>query len=169
MTLLIINIFLAVAWSGFTGQFTPGNLILGFILGYLILWVSRRAFKPSSYFEKVPQLLGVILYLFWDLVVANIRVAYLILSPLDNLRPRVIAVPLDTCSEIEMTAIANWVSLTPGTLSLDVTEDRCVLYVHSMDAPDPEKVRRDIKEGFERRVLALSRGKEAPDENKETL
>jgi multicomponent Na+:H+ antiporter subunit E len=52
------------------------------------------------------------------------------------------------------------VSLTPGTLSLDVSEDQCVLFVHSMYAPDPEKTRKEIKDGFERRVLALTHGKE---------
>ncbi len=168
MNLFLINIFLAFAWSGFTGQFTPPNLFLGFVLGYLTLFLTRRTFKPSNYFEKVPQFLGFILFFLWELVVANIRVAYRILSPLENLRPRVIAVPLETCSEIEMTVLANLVSLTPGTLSLDVSEDQCVLFVHAMYAPDPEVVRKNIKEGFERRVLALSRGKGLSVEDKES-
>ena len=168
MNMLLINIALALAWSAFTGRFEPDNLTLGFGLSYLILWISRRAFKPSTYFIKVPQVIRFILFFLWELLVANLRVARLILSSQRELRPRVIAVPLETCNEIEVTILANLVSLTPGTLSLDISRDRGALYVHAMYAPDPDVIHKDIKVGFERRVLALTRGNGVLEEWKES-
>jgi multicomponent Na+:H+ antiporter subunit E len=73
------------------------------------------------------------------------------------MRPGVIAIPLDAQTDIEITVLANLISLTPGTLSLDVSADRQTLYIHTMYLDDPEAARRGIKRGFERRVLAVTR------------
>jgi multicomponent Na+:H+ antiporter subunit E len=159
MNLLMVNIALALIWAALTGRFEPSNLMVGFLLGFLILWVSRRAFGNTNYFFKVPQLIGFIIYFIFELLVANIRVAYRILMPLENLQPRVIAVPLDTCDDLEITLLASLISLTPGTLSLDVSKEKCFIYVHTMNADDPDVIRRQIKEGFERRLLRLTRGR----------
>jgi multicomponent Na+:H+ antiporter subunit E len=69
----------------------------------------------------------------------------------------VVAVPLDAESDVEITLLANLVTLTPGSLSLDIAPDRSCLYVHAMFVDDVEQLRRDVKEGFERRVLELLR------------
>jgi multicomponent Na+:H+ antiporter subunit E len=75
------------------------------------------------------------------------------------MRPGVVAIPLDVQTDAEITLLANLITLTPGTLSLDVSTDRRVLYIHVMyiDNDDVEAVRRKIKEGFERRVLEVLR------------
>jgi len=68
-----------------------------------------------------------------------------------------VAVPLDARSDMEITLLANLITLTPGTLSLDVSDDRSVLYVHGMFVEDAQLMREQIKNGFERRVLELLR------------
>jgi multicomponent Na+:H+ antiporter subunit E len=70
----------------------------------------------------------------------------------------VLAIPLDAVTDLEITAFANLISLTPGTLSLDVSTDRRVLFIHAMYAGDADQTRRDIKQGLERRLLGLVRG-----------
>ncbi len=79
-------------------------------------------------------------------------------SPLQSMRTGIVAVPMEhDLTDLEITTLANLISLTPGTLTLDVSADRRVLFVHAMDASDPEEVRREVKQGFERRVRGLLR------------
>jgi multicomponent Na+:H+ antiporter subunit E len=156
--MLLLNVLLALAWGALTGQFTPANLALGFALGYVALWVAQRAGKPQSYFAKTPRVLGFVLFFLWEMIKASLQVTYHILAPYRKLRPGVIAVPLEAHTDMEITLLANLITLTPGTLSLDVSADRRVLYIHSMTLGDePDELRRQIKDGFERRVLEVLR------------
>lgn len=154
---LLINTLLALAWIALTGTFTPGNFAIGFGIGYVLLWFSQRLMEPSPYLTKVPKVIEFILFFLKEMTIANLRVARAVLSPRFTMRPAVVAVPLDARSPNEITLLANLLTLTPGTLYLDVSADRCVMYVHTMDVDDLEEFRRAIKDGFERRVLELLR------------
>lgn len=156
--MLLWNIFLAMIWAAVTGHFTALNLLTGFVIGYLVLWVVRRVVGPSSsYFLKVRQVAGFAAFYVWELILANLRVAYDVVTPAYHMRPGTIAIPLDARSDVEITLLANLITLTPGTLSLDVSADRRVLYIHAMYIDQVELVRRRIKRGYERRVLELLR------------
>jgi multicomponent Na+:H+ antiporter subunit E len=162
MNILVLNIALALVWALLTGVFRPTNLLLGFALGYVVLLLARRAVGPTTYFDKVRQVISFLLFFVWELVLANVRVAADVLTLRPRMRPRIIAVPLEAHTHFEIVMLANLISLTPGTLSLDVATDRRVLYIHAMYADDPEAVRREIKDGLERRLLALLRGQRRP-------
>ncbi len=84
------------------------------------------------------------------------RVAARMLSPNMRLRPGIIAVPLDLERDWQITLLANLITLTPGSLSVDLSEDRRVLFVHLLELDDPEAARREIKDGFERRIRRLA-------------
>jgi multicomponent Na+:H+ antiporter subunit E len=157
MSYFLLNIVLALIWGAFSGVFDPGNLILGFILGYVAMLVARRALYPSSYFNKVQQVLGFALFFLKEMLLANLRVAADVVTPTHYMRPRVLAVPMDAETDVEITALANLISLTPGTLSLDVSSDRRTLFIHAMYAADPDRVRGEIKQGMERRLLGITR------------
>ena len=131
--------------------------MVGFVLGFLVLFFSRRVVGSPNYFVKVRQVVGLILFFIWELVLANLRVAYDVLTPRHLMRPGVIAIPLEAKTDIEITILSNLITLTPGTLSLDVSADRRVLYIHAMYIGDIDDVRRKIKNGFERRVLEVLR------------
>ena len=158
MNYFLLNITLALTWAALTGAFNPANLMIGFGLGYLTLFVANRALGPSDYFVKVRQAISFTLFFLWELLLANLRVAYDVLTPRHHMQPRIIAIPLDARTDAEITALAYFISLTPGTLSLDVSADRRVLFIHAMYAPDAEALRREIKLGLERRLLDLMRG-----------
>jgi multicomponent Na+:H+ antiporter subunit E len=103
-------------------------------------------------------LLRFVVYFFWELLIANLRVARDVLRPGPlRMKPRVVAVPLEKCGDVEVTLLANVLSLTPGTLSLDVSGDHCVLFVHAIHAPDAGQTRRQIQNGFGRLVFDLFR------------
>ena len=182
MNVFLLNALLAVTWGMATGTFTVPNLAFGFVLGYLLLRFSQRILGPSPYFAKVRLLLRFVLRYFWELILANFRVAYDVLVPWawpeppapatrgtstapgrrgaeSYVCPGVIAIPLDASTDLEIALLANLITLTPGSVALDLSSDRSVLYVHAMyiDGGDVEAYRRSIKEGLERRVLELLR------------
>ena len=154
--MLLLNLLLALVWVALTGQVTLGNLFGGFVLGYLVLWLTQRLWDSAPYVHRVRRLLGFTLFFLWELLLANLRVAILVLSPLRRLRPAVVALPLTAHTDTEITLLANLITLTPGTLSLDVSADRRVLYVHAMDVADMEQFRRDIAR-LEQRLLEVCR------------
>lgn len=156
MVLLFINIMLALLWSALTGLFTLENLTTGFILGYAVLFFLRKVVGGGQYFEKAAQIVMFILFFLWELLLANLRVARDVLRPNPlPMRPRVIAIPLEHHDNVPLLLLANIVSLTPGTLLLDISDNRKTMFLHVIDAPDEEVVRREIKQGFEGQVLGL--------------
>lgn len=152
------NLILALVWTAATGEFSLPNLLVGFALGYAILFFVRDSLGTGAYVARVPRAAAFVVFYLWQLVKSNVRVAYDVVTPGYRLKPAVIAVPLDAETDAEVTLLANLITLTPGTLALDLSADRKTLYVHVMylDA-DPEQTRREIKEQLERRVLGVLR------------
>ena len=157
MTVFLLNVLLALLWAAAVGSVDPAHLVVGFVAGYAVLWLARPILGPTGYFSRLPRAVGFAAFFLWELVLSNLRVAWDVLTPRSYRRPGVVAVPLDATDDVEITLLANLITLTPGSLSLDVSADRKVLYVHGMFVDDPESMRRELKEGFERRVLELLR------------
>jgi multicomponent Na+:H+ antiporter subunit E len=157
VNLFLWNILLALAWAALSGEFTLVNLGLGFTLGFAILLFVGPALGSSRYFTKAGRVLKFLGFFVRELALSNLRVAYEVITPRHHMKPGIVAVPLDARTDAEIAMLANLITLTPGTLSLDLSTDRTVLYVHAMDLTDPDELRREIKEGFERRVLEVLR------------
>lgn len=158
MQLFIYNVLISMLWSLLTGKVTVGNLALGFALGYgalNLLYPSTG--RKSSYFRKTMQGVRFSLFFIKELIASSWRVAVDVMKPLPQMRPGVIGIPLDAETDLEITMLANVISLTPGTLSLDVSEDRKTLYIHAMYVVNPDDLRKEIKDGLEKRLLELLR------------
>ena len=153
MSLFGINILLAIVWSSLMASFTLPSLATGFVLGYAALWVAQPLFGgPSLYFLRVWRVIRLIGFFLYELIVSSLRVSWDVLTPSHKSNPAIIEVPLDVESDLEILLVTNLISLTPGTLSLDVTPDRKTLIVHAMFADDPEALIRELKDGMERQV-----------------
>ena len=150
--MLLLNILLALTWAAITGQMTLSNLTAGFVIGYVILWIVSRAAGRSHYFAKAGQIARFALQFLWELLVATLRVALDIVTPKHLMKPAILAIPVGLGSAAETTMLANVITLTPGTLSLDVSPDGKTLYVHAMYADDVEATRRSIEDGLGQRV-----------------
>ncbi|MBS3757874.1 MAG: Na+/H+ antiporter subunit E [Desulfobacterales bacterium] len=155
--LFLLNIFLAAGFCAILGQVNLSGFAAGFAVSYFAMWVTRPLYGPTTYFMRVPKILQLIGYFMWQLLVSNLRVLWDVVTPRHISKPGVIAVPLDARSDFEIMMVANLVSLTPGSLSLDVSDDRKRLYVHMMFLDDVEAARREIKQGIEKRVLEAIR------------
>lgn len=151
------NILLTFVWVALTGSFAFLNFLFGFVLGFMILWVITIGSGEAKYFRILPKIISFFLFFIYELIKANIQVAYDVITPTFYMKPGIIQVPLDAKTDVEITFLANLISLTPGTLSLDVSDDKKVLYVHSMYISDKEKFINGIKNGFERRLLEILR------------
>lgn len=158
MQLFIYNILISLLWALLTGKVSVGNLALGFVLGYFSLTLLYPSTgKKNSYFQKTIQGVHFALFFVKELIVSSYRVAIDIVKPLPLMRPGVIGIPLYAETDLEITMLANIISLTPGTLSLDVSPDRKTLYIHAMYVINPDDLRKEIKDGLERRLLELLR------------
>lgn len=155
MNVFVLNVMLALAWAALSGEFTPQNVLVGFVLGYLLLWRLSGTLSQNRYFVKIPQVISFIAFFLRELIQANIRAMFEALTPAYHMKPAVVAIPLSLQSDLAITILANLITLTPGTLTLDVSDDKRVLYVHAMYVEDVEAFRRQIKNGFERRVKEL--------------
>ena len=157
MNPLLSNILLTALWVASTGVFTYSNSALGFLVGYLVLLWMKPMFGETTYFRKVPLAVWVAVLVLWEVVKSNLRVAWDVVTPRTLRRPGIVAVPLSARTDLEIAVVANLITLTPGSLCLDVSEDRRTMYVHAMFVDSPDQVRNEIKKRFERWVLALLR------------
>lgn len=110
---------------------------------------------PRAVGSWVTRLVALVALFMWELVLANLRVAFDVLTPRARMHPGITAVPLAAKSDWEITLFANLITLTPGTLSLDVSDDRRVLYVHAIYLGNPRAFSWKLKRMFERRVVEL--------------
>lgn len=158
MSLLAVHLLLALGWAAVNGSFSLLSLVVGLVVGGLVLWIVRPLYGPTRYFSNVADTVRLAGFFVWELVVSCLQVAHDVLTPTHYSRPGVIAVPLDAETAFEITAVANLITLTPGTMTLDVSEDRRTLWVHAMFVDDPDALRAALKQGMERRVLEVTRG-----------
>ena len=130
---------------------------LAFLLLFIVFWLSSWLYD-RTYFRKLPKAVNFALFFMKELLVANVKIAFDILTPHYYMKPTVIALPLRARTNFEIMMLANMITLTPGTLSIDVSKDRKLLYVHALYVKnnDIEKLKQNIKDGFERRLLELT-------------
>lgn len=155
--LFLVNILLAVAWGAVTGSFSVINLVFGYVLGLGALFLIREQINTGGYFRRASRVIGLVLLFLYELAMSAWRVAKIVVRPNLVVNPGIIAYPLTVDSDFEIALLANLITLTPGTLSVDVSEDRKLLYVHCIDVPDPEGTIADIRDGFERKIMEAFR------------
>jgi multicomponent Na+:H+ antiporter subunit E len=154
---LFWNLLLAMAWVFLTGTITAMNLLAGFFFGYLALMVLQRQVPAlQGYSRKLPRFAAFLFFFLKELMKSNIKVAYDVATPVWHMKPGVIAFPLQAETDTEILLVSSFISLTPGTLSLDVSDDRKVLFIHAMFLDDEDQLRKDLRE-LELRILKMMR------------
>lgn len=148
-----LNLLLAISWIALTGSVSFANLIAGFVFGYGALWMLQPLVGQTRYFKRVIAWIKLVVMFHYELFVSSITVLWDIITPKHRAEPAIIEMPLDVRSNAGILLVTNLISLTPGTLSLDVSEDRRTLLVHAMFASDPDALIRDLKNGMEKWVI----------------
>ncbi len=154
--MLLGSILLALAWAALRGDVTLANLAVGYGVGYVILaLLARGGVLPSTLASRTARAAALGAFFVWELLLANVRVALDVLRPHTTIRPAVVAIPLDVTTDAEILLLSMLINITPGSVTIDLSADRRTLYVHVMHMASAEASRREIKEGFERRVKLL--------------
>lgn len=152
------NLLLAVLWAALIGPFTPVNLLFGFGVGYVALRLCNVNKDDRGYVRRAIATAMLALYTIYELVMANVRVAWQTVAPLGGLRPAILRVPLEPgMTDIEITLLSTLITLTPGTLTMDLSDEGDALFIHFMHVDDVDEAIDAIKRGFERRILEVTR------------
>ncbi len=141
MTYLAINLLLAIVWMFLAGSFTVASLIFGFLMGFLVLAAAQPFLRSRSYVKGTWGLLRFLAVYAYELVIANLQLARDLLRPTLPFKPGFIRYDSSQLSPTETVVLGNMISLTPGTVTVDTGEEGRVLYIHTIYAQDPEKLR----------------------------
>jgi len=153
--MLLYSILLALAWATLQGEISLVNLLVGYVIGYgLLALLARGGVMPSTLVARTVHALGLAAFFGWELVLANFRVAADVLGG-HRIEPAVVAIPLDITTDGEILLLSMLINITPGSVTIDLADDRRTLYVHVMHMKSAEETRREIKDGFERRIKLL--------------
>ncbi len=153
----LLNVMLTLIWVALTGAFTYINMLIGFVISYFILWIISRNSEDRRYFTIVFKIIGFFFFFLWEMLKANWQVAYEVMTSHLHMKPGIVKIELEAKTDLEITLLSNLISLTPGTLVIDVSDDRKVMYVHGMYLEDKAKFIESIKIGLEKPLLNIMR------------
>ncbi|TNF33626.1 MAG: Na+/H+ antiporter subunit E [Gammaproteobacteria bacterium] len=143
------SLFLWVLWLLLVNQVSLGHVMLGAILGWALPFLVHLLWPDPPVIRQPITLLRFLGRVHWDILTANLQVAALILGPTQRLRPAFFELPLDMDNDFAIALLASTVSLTPGTVSADVSADRRHLLIHALDVDDIDKAIAHIKQRYE--------------------
>ena len=153
---ILLNVVIALIWAFLQNSYTGVDLFIGYLIGIFILFILRRFLKFDFYMRRVIALFKLILLFSKELILANWDVIKIVLSPKLNIEPGIVAVPTKLKTDWELTLLASLISLTPGTLSMDFSDDNKFIYIHSIHVPDKEAMIRQIHNTFEKAIMEVT-------------
>ncbi|MFP7674712.1 Na+/H+ antiporter subunit E [Marivita sp. S0852] len=152
----ILSLVLVFVWIGLVNKFTLGNLILGTAIGLIIPMVTAAYWPDRPKIHRPLKIVEYGLIVLWDIVVANVQVALVILFKRETaIRSQWIPVPIDLNSAEAITVLAGTITMTPGTVSAMLSADCNTILVHCLHTDDPDAVRDEIKSRYERRLREI--------------
>lgn len=152
----LLSLMLVFVWLGLVNNFTLGNLILGTAFGLVIPMLTAAYWPDRPSIARPLKAAEYILVVLWDIIVANVQVALVILFKKDaDIKSRWVPVPLELTSAEAITVLAGTITMTPGTVSTMLSADGRVILVHCLHTDDPDSIRDEIKTRYERRLLEI--------------
>ena len=152
----LLTLLLAAVWVMLVNVITLNAIVFGLIVGIVVPLITSAYWPERPRLRNPRMIVEYMLVVLWDIVLANIQVARIILFKRnDDMQPGWITVPLDLRTPEAITILAGTITMTPGTVSSDLADDGRALLVHCLDAPDPEQVVVDIKSRYEARLKEI--------------
>ncbi len=152
----LLSLMLVAVWLGLVNKVTPGNLLLGAILGIAVPMLTSPFWPNRPTLRNPLKAVSYILIVLWDIVVANVQVAKIILfKKNEDIHSKWICVPLELTSAEAITVLAGTITMTPGTVSALLSADASCILVHCLHTDDPDGTRDEIKDRYERRLKEI--------------
>ncbi|MEC7762358.1 MAG: Na+/H+ antiporter subunit E [Pseudomonadota bacterium] len=152
----IVSVLLLIVWILLVNKVTPGNILLGAFLGLAVPVFTAPYWPDRPKVQRPFKVLEYILVVLWDIIVANVEVALIILfKPNKKIESHWVNVPLELTSAEAITVLAGTITMTPGTVSAMLSADGGNILVHCLHTHDPDAVRHEIKHRYERRLKEI--------------
>lgn len=151
-----LTLVLTVVWTLLQNNVSAGMVVFGFILGFIIPWITSVWWPDTPKGFRLGKMITYSVIVLWDILIANVQVAWIVLTVSNSkLKPAWIVVPLDLRKPEAITVLAGTITLTPGTVSADLSVTGHSLLVHVLHTDDPDAVRDEIKTRYERRLKEI--------------
>ncbi|HAA7185591.1 TPA_asm: Na+/H+ antiporter subunit E [Listeria monocytogenes] len=155
---LILNIILACLWMFLESSFSFATFIIGFIIGIFLLFFMRRFLGSRFYLFRLFALVKLVFRFLHDLIVSTVHVSRIVLKKDMNIRPGIFRYDTTLETDWEVTMLALLITLTPGTLSIDISDDYKAIYVHSLHVPNIEEEITTIRKSYEGAIMEVFHG-----------
>ncbi|MBM7622389.1 multicomponent Na+:H+ antiporter subunit E [Bacillus tianshenii] len=154
---ILINIMVAGTWMFLKNDWSFPSFFVGYFWGLILILAMRRFIPGRFYFSRIIAA-GKLFFLFLrELLLANVQVVRDILRPKLDIKPGIFALPTDLKTDWEITLLSLLITLTPGTLVMDISDDNKILYIHAINMPDADQAISDIKNSFEKAIMEVTR------------
>jgi multicomponent K+:H+ antiporter subunit E len=151
-----LTLVLAIVWMLLQNEVSAGMAVFGIILGIIIPWGTSIWWPDTPKGFRLSKMITYSFMVMWDILVANIQVAWIVLTvPNAKLKPAWIVIPLELREPEAITVLAGTITLTPGTVSADLSDQGHSLLVHVLHTDDPDAVRDEITSRYQRRLLEI--------------
>ncbi|WP_026828165.1 Na+/H+ antiporter subunit E [Exiguobacterium artemiae] len=154
---LLLNILLAFLWMFLANSFSTSSFIIGYLLGLIAMFAMRRGFSSRFYLGPFIALIRLFIRFLYELIVANLQVLSIILKPRLDIKPGIFAYETELEHNWQITLLSMLITLTPGTLVVDISDDNKTLYIHALHMPEAEDAVASIRNSFEKAILEVSR------------
>ncbi|MED4533828.1 Na+/H+ antiporter subunit E [Metabacillus fastidiosus] len=153
---ILLNVILAWIWMFLSSDYSTIAFFKGYFFGLLIIFVLRRFFHQRIYILSIIAILKLLWIFFIELIKANIDVLKVIFSPTSKVKPGIFSLETSLTEGWEITLLSNLITLTPGTLVIDISDDNKTLYIHAINIENVEQTKQDIKNTFEKAIKEVS-------------
>jgi multicomponent Na+:H+ antiporter subunit E len=154
---ILLNFFLAFVWMFLQVSFDSTTFFIGYLLGLAAIYGMRRFFHSRFYMHRVAAIIYLFFLFLKELILANVDVLKVVLKPKLDMKPGIFAYTTELTSDWEIMLLSNLITLTPGTLVVDVSDDNKVLYIHAINIDDVGDAIASIKHSFEKAIMEVSR------------
>ncbi|NYE04559.1 multicomponent Na+:H+ antiporter subunit E [Bacillus niacini] len=153
---ILLNVVLAFLWMFIKVSYDPISFIKGYIFGLLVIFVFRRYSHSRFYLFRLWSFIKLIFIFIKELILSNIAIVKIVLKPKLDMRPAIFAMDTVLTKDWQITLLSSLITLTPGTLVIDVSEDNKTLFIHAMNIGEIEDEINSIKNSFEKAILEVS-------------
>lgn len=153
---ILLNFFIALVWMLISSSLNAATFVIGYIIGFVLIFMMRRFFNNRIYTVRLWAAFKLMLLFFRELTLSNISVLLLVIKPKLNIKPMIFSMPTELEHDWEITLLSSLITLTPGTIVINVSDDQNTLYIHALHVDDVDEAIDSIKNSFEKAIKEVS-------------
>jgi len=154
---IVVNLIISFMWMFLSESYTFITFIFGYILGALLLLLLNRFFLSRFYLAPIYRVFVLAIIFIRELILSNIDIVKLVYKRKPDFEPGIFAMPIEVKKDWQITLLANLITLTPGTLSVAVSDDQSQIFIHAMHIDDIDESIDDIKNTFEKAIMEVTK------------